>query len=67
MPSLNDVQRNQAVGMVMAGMPYRDVAHRMNCAHSTIVQLVERHTVTGSVNDRVRPGRQRVTSEKIAK
>ena len=37
MPRLNDVQRNQAVGMVMAGMSYRDVAHRMNCAHSTIV------------------------------
>ena len=62
MPRLNDIQCNQAVGMVTDGMSYRDEARRMNCAHSTIVRLVERHAVTGSVKDRVRPGRQRVTS-----
>ena len=32
MGRLNDVQRNQAVGMVMGGMLYREVARRMNCA-----------------------------------
>lgn len=59
---LNDVQRNQAVGMIMGGMSYHEVARRMNRAPSTIMRLVERHNVTGPVKDRERPGRQRVTS-----
>lgn len=62
MGRLNDVQRNQAVGMITGGMSYHEVAHRMNSAPSTIMRLVERHIVTGPVKDRERPGRQRVTS-----
>ena len=62
MGRLNDAQRNQAIGMITGGMSYREVARRMNCSHQTISRLVERHTVTGSVDDRPRLGRQRVTS-----
>ena len=46
---LNDAQGNQAVGMVMGGMSYREVDRRLSCANSTIMRLVERHNVTGSV------------------
>ena len=48
--------------MVIAGMSYHDLARPMNCEHSSIVRLVERYTVTGSVKDRVRHARQRVTT-----
>ena len=48
--------------MVMGGMSYREVARRTSCANSTIMRLVTRHNVTGSVNGRVPPGHQRVTS-----
>ena len=60
MGRLNDAQHNQAIGMITGGM-YREVARHMNCSNQTISRLVKRHTVTGSVGDRPRPGRQRVT------
>ncbi|KAF5907804.1 Transposable element Tc1 transposase [Clarias magur] len=34
----------------------------MGCSQPTIRNLVQRHTATGSVDDRPRPGRERVTT-----
>ena len=62
MGRLNDAQRHEAVGMFAGGLPCREIARRMNCAHSTILRLVQRHNETGSVNERHRSGRQRVTT-----
>ena len=62
MGRLNDVQRNQAVGITAAGMSYRQVAQRMNCTYRTIQRLMERNDATGSVIDRPRSGRPRITS-----
>ena len=36
----------------------------MGCSHQTIMKLVERNDTTGSVSDRQRPVRQKVTSER---
>lgn len=55
-------ERQQAVGMIQAGLSYREIARRFNCAHTTIMRLDQRHIATRSVDDRRRPGRERVTS-----
>ena len=62
MPRLRDTQRHQAIGMVAAGLSFREIARRMGCSHQTIMKLARRHEDTGSVCDRPRPGRERVTS-----
>ena len=48
--------------MVKGGLSYWQVAERMGCLHTTIARLVERHNATGSVDDRQRPRRERVTT-----
>ena len=60
MGRLSNVDRHRALGMVEGGLSYRQVAERMGCSHTTIARLVERHNATGSVDDRQRPGRERV-------
>ena len=63
MGRLNDDQRHEAVGMFAEGLQCREIARRtMKCARSTILCLVQRHNEIGFVNDRPRPGRQRVTT-----
>ena len=62
MGRLNHVQRNQAVGMIAAGMSYRQVAQRMNYTHRTIQRITEQNNATCSVMDRPCSGRPRITS-----
>ena len=62
MGRLSNVARHRALGMVEGWLSYRQVAERMGCSHTTIARLVERHNAMGSVNDRQRPGRERVTT-----
>lgn len=62
MPRLSAEERNRAQGMLEGGLSQRVVARRLRCHHSTIARLVQRHHATGSVDDRPRPGRQRVTT-----
>ena len=59
MGRLSNVDRHRALGMVEGGL---SVAERMGCSHTTIARLVERHNATESVDDRQRPGRERVTT-----
>ena len=57
---LSNVDRHRALGMVEGGLLYRQVEEGMGCSHPTIARLVEMHNATGSVDDRQRPGRERV-------
>ncbi|KAF5903557.1 Transposable element Tc1 transposase, partial [Clarias magur] len=62
MPRLSREQRLRPLGMVEAGLSYSEIARRMGCSQPTIRNLVQRHTATVSVDDRPRPGRERVTT-----
>ena len=62
MPRLTTEKRARAVGMLEAGMTQRQVAHRMGCCQSTIFKLADRYGETGTVKDRPRSGRPRVTT-----
>ena len=61
-PRLSNKYRLFAIGMIEDGLSVREVARRMRCSASTISRLVQRNQETGSVRDRPRPGRQRVTT-----
>ena len=62
MPRLTQDQRHQAIGMLRAGTPQTDVAQHFNVHPSTVSRLRRRYQVTGRVEDRPRPGVQRVTT-----
>lgn len=63
MPRLTTDQRHHAMGLLEGGLSVRQVARRMGCTPPTIINLRRRHAETDSVNDRPRPGRERVTTE----
>ena len=62
MPRLSREQHLWALGMVEAGSSYSDIARHMGCSQPTIRNLVECQNTTGSPDDRLRPGRERVTT-----
>ena len=62
MGRLSNVSCHCVLGMGEGGLSYRQVAERMGCSHTTVARLVERHNATGSVDDRQRPGHERVTT-----
>ena len=62
MPRLSQDIRNQALGMIRAGMTVRGVAAQLNVDKNTVQRLVQRHRANGSVSDRPRSGRPRVTT-----
>ena len=62
MPKLNQEQRNIAIGRLQAGDEPRVVANLFGCHVSTIYRLEARQRQTGSVSDRPRSGRPRVTT-----
>ena len=62
MPRLSKQQRNQAIGIIRAGVGYRHVARQLNCDHSTISRLLMRYQLSGTTKDRPRPGQPRVTT-----
>lgn len=62
MPRLPRESRDQAMGMLMAGMSEAAVARHFGVARSTVNRLRKRHYQTGSTRDRPRPGRPRVTT-----
>ena len=50
--------------MVEGGLLFSEAARRMGCSHQTIMKLVERNATIGSVSDKQRPGRVKVTSQR---
>ena len=62
MPRLNNFERSQAVGMLNASMSASIVLRHFGCTQNTIEHLRRRFRVTGSVADRPRSGRPRVTT-----
>ena len=55
-------QRNQIIGVLMAGSTVNDIAHHFGCSRQTIHYLMNRYNNTGYFTVRARPGRARVTT-----
>ena len=62
MPRLTTNERHRAMGMLEGGVGIRQVARMMGCSPQTIINLRRRYQETNSVDDRPRPGAQRVTT-----
>ena len=62
MPRLNNDGRNQAIGMLSAGMSVTVVSRHFGCNRKTIERLLRRCRVTGNVADRPRSSRPRVAT-----
>jgi transposase len=62
MPRLSLADRNQAIGMLQAGMSRGEVAAHFQCHRSTISALVRRQRERNDVTDRPRSGRPCVTT-----
>jgi len=64
MPRLRQNDREQAVGMVQAGMTHQAAADHFNVSRITISRLKVRLRQTCRTNDRPRNGSPRVTSQR---
>ena len=62
MPRLNNDQRNQVIGMLNAGSSVANVSRLFGCTRATINRLRTRFQTRGTVQDRPRSGRPRVTT-----
>ena len=62
MTKLTNPNRNQLIGMIIAGMSTTNVSHRFRVSERSIRRLVTRYNLTGVVDDRRRTGRPRKTS-----
>ena len=62
MPRLKQDIRNQAIGMLAAGMAVGNVAGRLRVHRNTIGSLTRRYRINGNVRDSPRSGRPRVTT-----
>ena len=61
MPRLNNDERNQAIGMLNAGMSATVVSQYFGCTRKPIERLRRRFHVTGNVTNHPGSGRPRVT------
>ena len=55
-------QRNQVIGVLMAGSTVNDIAHHSGCSRLTIHYLMNRYNKTGYIRVCARPGRARLTT-----
>ena len=62
MPRLNNDERNQAIGILNAGMSATVVSRHFGCTRKTIEGLRRRLRVAGNLADRPRSDRSRVTT-----
>ena len=62
MPRLNNDERNQAIGMLNAGMSATVVSRHFGCTRKTTERLRRRFRVTGNIAERPRSGRPSVTT-----
>ena len=60
---LSHEERARALGRMEAGIHPQDVANQFNVHRSTIIRLRDRHRATGTVSDRPRSGRPKVTTQ----
>ena len=60
MARLSNDQRNQAIGVLMAGSTVNDMVHHFDCSKQTFHYLMNRYSKTGYVRVCARPGRARV-------
>jgi transposase len=58
---LTIAERWQAIGMSNTGISSRNIALQFNVNHTVIGRLIQRYHQTGTVNDRPRSGRPRLT------
>ena len=63
MPRLTEAERNQAIGMIMAGTGLRAVARQLNCSPATIFKLNRKWRNEGYVADLPRTGRPPVLTQ----
>ena len=63
MPRLTDSQRNQALGMHIAGWSARKISNHFDCSPSSIVRLLQRSNETGTVNVKNGCGRKKKTAD----
>ena len=59
---LSKDQRNQVIGVLMAGSTENDIAHHFGCSRQAIHYLMNQYNKTGYVRVRARPSRARVTT-----
>ena len=59
---LSKDQRNQVIGVLIAGSMVNDNAHHFGCSRQTIHYLMNRYNKTVYVRVRAKPGRVRVTT-----
>ena len=59
---LSKDQRNQVIGVLIAGSTVNDNAHHFGCSRQTIHYLMNRYNKSGFVRVHARPGRARVTT-----
>ena len=62
MARLSRDQRNQALGMSIAGLSFSRIANHLNVHRRTTCRLLRRQRQTGGVADARRTGRPRVTT-----
>jgi transposase len=62
MPRLRQNEKEQAVGMLRAGMAQTQIANHFNVSKMTIYRLMIPLRDTGNTSDRSRSGRPRVTT-----
>ena len=62
MPRLMTNERHRAVGLLVGGVGIRQVARMKGCSPQTIINLRRRYQETNYVDDRPRPGAERVTT-----
>ena len=62
MPRLNNDKRNQAIGMLNAGMSATVVSRHFGCTRKTIEHLQRQLSVTGNVADCPQSSKPRVTT-----
>ena len=60
---LSDEERARALGRIEADTHQQEVANQYNVHRSTIIRLRDRHRATGTVSDRPRSGRPKVTTQ----
>ena len=60
---LSDEERARALGRIEAGFHPQDVTNQFNVHRSTIIRLLDHHRATGTVSDRPRSGRPKVTTQ----